>query len=167
LRIVLQRVREAHVEVDGRVTGRIGHGLVALVGLGEGDTADLFARMLEKTVGLRIFADDAGNMNLSLEDVGGGLLLVSQFTLYSDCRKGRRPGFSGAMAPVAARDLFGEFVDAARGRHKAGPVETGEFGAMMDVHLVNDGPVTILLDSDELMPRDRNQNVTSKKSSTL
>jgi D-tyrosyl-tRNA(Tyr) deacylase len=155
VRIVLQRVREARVEVDGRVTGQIGKGLLALVGLAEGDTAALFPKMLEKVVALRIFPDEGGNMNRSLEETGGGLLLVSQFTLYADCRKGRRPGFSGAMAPELARALFAAFVEAARTRYSGGAVETGEFGAMMDVHLVNDGPVTIVLDSGELIQKDK------------
>ncbi len=155
MRIVLQRVREARVEVGGRVTGRIGEGLLALVGLAEGDTVALFPKMLEKVVALRIFPGEAGNMNRSLEETGGGLLLVSQFTLYADCRKGRRPGFSAAMAPERARGLFAAFVEAARVRYPAGSVETGEFGAMMDVHLVNDGPVTIVLDSGEIAGKDR------------
>jgi D-tyrosyl-tRNA(Tyr) deacylase len=153
MKLVIQRVRSAHVEVDGDVTGRIGAGLMVLVGLGRGDTAALFPRMLEKTVALRIFPDEGGNMNRSLEEVGGGLLLVSQFTLHADCRKGRRPGFSDAMPPGEARVLFDEFVAAARERFTAGPVETGRFGAMMQVHLINDGPVTIILDSDQLMPQ--------------
>ncbi len=148
MRIVLQRVLKAHVEVDGHVTGRIGPGLLALVGLADGDTPELFPRMLEKTVGLRIFPDESGNMNRSLEDTAGGLLLVSQFTLLADCRKGRRPSFTKAMGPGDARKMFDQFVSEARQRYTKGPVHTGRFGAMMQVHLINDGPVTIILDSE-------------------
>lgn len=148
MRAVVQRVKEARVEVDGRVVGAIaegGPGLLVLLGAGEGDgpqDADYLAR---KIAGLRIFEDGQGRMNRSVSDVGGSLLVVSQFTLFGDCRKGRRPSFVGALEPEAARGLCERFVEVA-GR-EVDHVETGEFGAHMDVHLVNDGPVTLLLDS--------------------
>lgn len=150
MRLAIQRVLEARVEVDGEVVGRIGRGLLALVGLGEGDAEAAFPRLADKMVGLRIFPDEGGNMNRSVEEVSGGILLVSQFTLYADVRKGRRPSFTRSMPPEQARELFEVFAQAVRARHTAGPVETGRFGAMMHVHLVNDGPVTIWLDSAEL-----------------
>jgi len=150
MRILIQRVSEASVTIDGRVAGRIGRGVVALVGFCPTDDERIVARTIDKFVGLRIFADETGNTNLSLEEVGGGILAVSQFTLYADVRKGRRPSFSGAMAPGPARELWEKFLVALRARYSAGPVETGEFGAMMQVALVNDGPVTVWLDSADL-----------------
>lgn len=145
VRAVVQRVTRAEVRVGDEVTGRIGAGLVALVAAGDDDTNDDVAYMVEKIVGLRIFADDAGNMNRSVVDVGGALLVVSQFTLFGDARKGRRPSFVKAMAPGPAETLYEQFVAAARATGV--PVETGRFRAMMHVELVNDGPVTLLLDS--------------------
>jgi D-tyrosyl-tRNA(Tyr) deacylase len=133
------------VRVDGEVTGRIGRGLLALVAAGNDDTAADIAYTVDKIVNLRIFPDAQGNMNLALQEVGGALLIVSQFTLYGDCRKGRRPSFVQAMAPGPAEKMYEEFVEAAK---KSGvAVETGRFRAMMDVELVNDGPVTLLVDS--------------------
>jgi D-tyrosyl-tRNA(Tyr) deacylase len=148
VRAVVQRVTRAEVRVGEEVTGRIGAGLVALVAAGDDDTHDDVAYMVEKIAGLRIFADDAGNMNRSVVDVGGALLIVSQFTLFGDARKGRRPSFVKAMAPVPAEALYEQFVAAARATGV--PVETGRFRAMMHVELVNDGPVTLLLDSKRL-----------------
>jgi D-tyrosyl-tRNA(Tyr) deacylase len=145
VRAVVQRVTRAEVRVGDEVTGRIGAGLVVLVAAGDDDTSDDVAYMVEKIVGLRIFADDAGNMNRSVVDVGGALMVVSQFTLFGDARKGRRPSFIKAMAPGPAEALYEEFVAAAR--TTGVPVETGRFRAMMHVELVNDGPVTLLLDS--------------------
>jgi D-aminoacyl-tRNA deacylase len=142
---VVQRVSRAEVRVGDEVTGRIGAGLVALVGAGDEDTESDVTYMVDKIVGLRIFADEAGNMNRSLVEVGGALLVVSQFTLYGDARKGRRPSFVKAMAPGPAEQLYEKFVAAARATGV--PVETGRFRAMMQVELVNDGPVTLLLDS--------------------
>jgi D-tyrosyl-tRNA(Tyr) deacylase len=145
VRAVVQRVSRAEVRVDGAVVGRIGHGLCVLVGAADDDSDEDVAWLADKVVGLRIFADDAGQMNRALADVGGALLVVSQFTLYGDCRKGRRPSFVKAMRPELAEPLYEKFVAAARATGV--PVETGRFRAMMEVELVNDGPVTLLLDS--------------------
>ena len=142
---MVQRVSRAEVRVGAEVTGRIGRGLVVLLGAGDDDTDADLDYMVDKVVGLRIFADDEGNMNRSVVDVGGSLLIVSQFTLYGDARKGRRPSFIKAMAPGPAEQLYERFVAAARATGV--PVETGRFRAMMEVELVNDGPVTLLLDS--------------------
>lgn len=146
MRAVVQRVRRAKVTVDDRITGAIDHGLLVLLGAGAGDTAADLAYVVDKIANLRIFADDAGKMNRSVLDVGGGVLVVSQFTLYGDARQGRRPAFTGALEPVAARALYEQALAALR---TAGVprVEAGEFAADMQVELVNDGPVTILLDS--------------------
>jgi D-tyrosyl-tRNA(Tyr) deacylase len=144
MRIVLQRVSRARVTVDGRVTGEIGPGLLLLVGFTEGDGEDALAWMAEKVAGLRIFADDEGKMNRSVRDVGGGLLVVSQFTLYGDTRKGRRPSFVEAARPEVAIPLYERFLEMLRATGL--PVQTGEFGAMMQVELVNDGPVTLILE---------------------
>ena len=142
---LIQRVSEASVSVDARVVGRIGRGILALIGVERGDEPAHGERLLERVLTYRIFEDSAGRMNLSLRDVGGGLLLVPQFTLAADTHKGTRPGFSTAAAPDAARTLFGGVASLARARHAA--VETGEFGAHMKVSLVNDGPVTFWLRS--------------------
>lgn len=141
---LIQRVTEARVDVDGECAGRIGHGLLALVGIEPGDGDAQVARMVERLLGYRVFADEEGRMNRSLADTGGGLLLVSQFTLAADTRKGMRPGFSTAAAPDAAEAVFGRLLAECRARH-GGAVETGRFGAHMAVALVNDGPVTFLL----------------------
>jgi D-aminoacyl-tRNA deacylase len=145
---VVQRVSRAEVRVGDEVTGRIGVGLLALVAAGDDDTDEDVAYLAEKIVGLRIFADHDGNMNRALGDVGGALLVVSQFTLFGDARKGRRPSFVKAMAPGPAEQLYEKFVAAARATGV--PVETGRFRAMMQVELINDGPVTLLLDSKRL-----------------
>lgn len=145
MRAVVQRVREARVEVAQTVVGRIDHGLLVLLGVGRDDGPDDVEWMAAKIRELRVFDDDAGKMNRSVDDVKGGVLLVSQFTLLGDCRKGRRPSFDGAAAPVVARALY---EDVARHLRETGvPVETGTFQALMQVHSVNDGPVTLLLDS--------------------
>jgi len=151
LRLLIQRVANARVDVAQRTTGSIKAGLLVLVGLGANDTPAHFPKASAKLTGLRIFPDEAGNMNRSVADVAGGILLVSQFTLHADVRKGRRPSFTAAMPPNEARSMFQQFVDHVRAEYPHGPVETGEFGAMMQVHLVNDGPVTIWLDTDEWM----------------
>jgi len=145
MRAVLQRVSRAQVEVEDRITGRIGAGLLVLLGVAKGDSAQDARFLMEKTVNLRIFDDNNGKMNRSLIDTGGALLVVSQFTLYGDCRKGRRPSFDAAAPAEIARALYESFVTAARemGIH----VETGVFQAHMDVSLVNDGPVTLLVES--------------------
>ncbi len=145
MRVVLQRVSRARVTVDGRVTGEIGRGLLLLVGFTAADREDALAWMAEKVRGLRIFPDDAGKMNRSLDEVGGGVLVVSQFTLYGDTRKGWRPSFVDAAPPERAIPLYERFVALLRAG-APGPVATGEFGAMMDVELVNDGPVTLMLE---------------------
>ena len=146
MRAVVQRVTRASVTVGGEVTGRIDRGLCVLLGAGAGDGEADLAYVVDKIVGLRIFADDAGKMNRSVLEVGGGVLCVSQFTLYGDARKGRRPAFVDALEPVAARALYDQALArlAAAG---VAPVAAGVFGADMQVELVNDGPVTILLDS--------------------
>jgi D-aminoacyl-tRNA deacylase len=146
MRAVVQRVSRAEVRVTGEVVGRIARGLCVLVGAGQGDVDADVSYLLDKIVNLRIFPDDAGKMNRSLLDVGGGLLIVSQFTLYGDARKGRRPSFVEALEPQAAERLY-EAMIAQAGAAGVADVQTGRFGAMMDVDLVNDGPVTLLLDS--------------------
>jgi D-aminoacyl-tRNA deacylase len=143
---LIQRVTEARVDVESECVGRIGPGLLALVGIEPGDADAQVARMAERLLGYRVFADDQGRMNRALAETGGGLLLVSQFTLAADTRKGMRPGFSIAAAPDEAERVFARLVAECRGRH-GGPVETGRFGAHMAVGLVNDGPVTFLLRS--------------------
>jgi D-aminoacyl-tRNA deacylase len=145
MRACVQRVSEASVTVDGEIVGRIGAGLVVLLGVGDGDTADDARQLAQKIVELRIFGDDEGKMNRSLAETGGGLLVVSQFTLMGDCRKGRRPSFIGAAPPELAEQLYEEFVAAAAGLGIT--IATGRFRQHMDVALVNDGPVTLLLDS--------------------
>ncbi len=142
---MLQRVSKASVTVDGAVVGEIGAGLLLLVGIGQEDEEKDLAWMADKVAGLRIFEDGDGKMNLSVEDVGGAVLSVSQFTLYGDCRKGRRPNFMAAARPEQASDLYDRFN--ALLRAKGLTVATGTFGAMMEVSLVNDGPVTLILDS--------------------
>ena len=144
MRLLLQRVSRAEVRVGGRVTGRINQGYLLLVGLTHSDTASQLEWMAEKIAGLRLFADADGKMNLGLADVGGAVLVVSQFTLYGDSAKGRRPSFVDAARPEIAKPLYDRFI--ALLRERALPVETGEFGSMMDVELVNDGPVTLWLE---------------------
>jgi D-tyrosyl-tRNA(Tyr) deacylase len=145
MKILVQRVSQASVSVDGEVVGRIGLGLVGLVGVAQGDTEEDARYLVDKTVNLRIFPDEAGKFNRSLVDAGGGLLLVSQFTLLADTRKGRRPSFIEAAGPVEAESLFNRFVELARATGLG--VETGRFQQHMLVEIHNDGPVTILLDS--------------------
>jgi D-aminoacyl-tRNA deacylase len=145
MRAVIQRVKSASVCVDGRMTGKIDQGLLVLVGVGKGDGEKDVAYMVSKLPDLRIFEDASGKFNLSIREAGGGMLVVSQFTLYGDCRKGRRPSFIDAAEPAEAKKLYEQLVF--KLRERGTPVETGEFQAKMEVHLVNDGPVTILLDS--------------------
>jgi D-tyrosyl-tRNA(Tyr) deacylase len=146
MRAVIQRVSEASVEVAGEVVGQTGPGLLVLLGVGHGDTAEEARLMADKTAGLRIFNDAEGKFNLSLRDVDGGALVVSQFTLYADTRKGRRPSFTDAAAPGEAAPLVEVYAEALRALGV--PVATGVFGAAMRVALLNDGPVTIILDSE-------------------
>lgn len=145
MRAVVQRVREARVEVEGETVGEIGRGFLVLLGVAKGDTPREAEWMAQKLAGLRLFEDAAGKMNLGLEEVGGGILLVSQFTLLGDCRKGRRPSFTEAAPPEEADRLY----QLVAGKLKANGlrVETGVFQAHMQVHLTNDGPVTLLLDT--------------------
>ncbi len=145
MRAVVQRVRESRVDVDGKTVGRIEAGLNVLLGVESGDTDKDLAWMVDKVLNLRVFADEAGKMNLSLLDVGGEMLVVSQFTLLGDCRKGRRPSYISAAQPQEAERLYQVFIE--RVRSRGINVAQGVFRAMMDVHIVNDGPVTILLDS--------------------
>lgn len=142
--VLIQRVSEASVRVEGAVIGQIGPGLLALVGMEPGDTEAQIARMADRLLGYRVFGDETGKMNRSLRDTGGGLLLVSQFTLAADTSSGMRPGFSTAAPPAEAERGFNRLVDICRQKHVPG-VETGQFGAHMVVSLVNDGPVTFLL----------------------
>lgn len=145
MRAVIQRVSEASVIVDGRIVGEIQRGFMVLLGVAESDTQEDVIWIAGKVAGLRVFEDAAGKMNLALADVGGAVLLVSQFTLYGDCRKGRRPSFIEAARPEKAKSLYQSVVAELKGLGV--PVETGTFQAHMDVRLVNDGPVTLLLDS--------------------
>ena len=148
VRVVLQRVSRAEVRVNGRVTGRIGVGFLVLAGFAPSDTGETLAWMADKLLGLRVFGDADGKMNLALADVHGAVLVVSQFTLYGDVQKGRRPSFIDAAPPELAVPLYERFVSLLkeRGAGSGTRVETGEFGAMMEVELVNDGPVTLILE---------------------
>jgi D-tyrosyl-tRNA(Tyr) deacylase len=148
MRVVVQRVAEAAVAVDGREVARIGRGFLVLAGFGRDDTADDLAWMARKVASLRVFEDESGRMSLGLDAVGGHVLVVSQFTLYGDVRRGARPGFELSAAPDAARAMYERFVDLLR-ETLPGRVQTGEFQAMMRVSLVNDGPVTILIERPE------------------
>jgi len=145
MRSLIQRVTRARVVIDGATVGEIGHGLLVLLGVTHGDNLAQAEWLAEKVAGLRIFADDDGKMNRDVREAGGGVLVVSQFTLYGDCRKGRRPSFVDAAAPELAIPMYEAFIN---GLKALGiPTETGRFGAMMQVELVNDGPVTLLVDS--------------------
>jgi D-aminoacyl-tRNA deacylase len=145
MRIVAQRVSEASVSVDGETVGAIGRGLLLLVGIGKGDAAADVELLADKIIHLRVFPDENGQMNLSISDIEGEILVVSQFTLYGDCRKGRRPSYADAALPADAQRLYEQFVAHLRGRGRV--VREGVFRAMMQVRLLNDGPVTLLLDS--------------------
>ena len=145
MRAVVQRVTNADVKIDGRVNGKIDDGLLVLLGVGNGDTEEDMKYIADKIIKLRIFSDENDKMNLSLEDVGGSMLVISQFTLYGDCSHGRRPYFCNAMEPVSANEMYEKFV--AYIREQGIHTETGEFGADMKVSLTNDGPVTIILES--------------------
>ncbi|MEE8434777.1 MAG: D-aminoacyl-tRNA deacylase [bacterium] len=155
MRVLIQRVTSAKVEWEGGAAGPIGKGLLCLVGFGEGDEETLIAPIVDKLVNLRIFEDEGRRMNRSLLDLKGDLMLVPQFTLYADCSKGRRPGFSAALAPERAKEFFTRFEESCgdfSSHFFSGRVFSGGFGASMQVHLVNDGPVTIMLDSEQLYP---------------
>ena len=148
MRAVVQRVTHASVTVDGELLGQIGKGFLIFLGVAEGDTREITERMADKICRLRIFEDETGKMNLSLLEVAGEALIVSQFTLYASCKKGNRPSFTQAGAPAEAERLYERFVELARA--DVAEVATGRFGAMMDVTLVNHGPFTLWLDTDEL-----------------
>ena len=147
MRLVLQRVKEAHVDVDGKTVGSISSGLVILIGVASSDTRKDAEYLADKVIYLRIFSDAEHRMNRSILEVGGSLLVVSQFTLYGDCKKGRRPSFDQAAPPQKARELYEYFIERLSSRNVI--VQTGVFQAEMQVHLVNDGPVTFVLDSPE------------------
>lgn len=148
MRFLIQRVSEASVTIEGQEKGRIGQGFLIFIGVCESDTKETADRMLKKALQLRLFRDKEGKTNLSLKDVGGSLLLVSQFTLYADCRKGNRPSFIKSGSPAHAEALYDYIVQACR--QQCENVQTGSFGAAMEVSLTNDGPFTIMLDSAEL-----------------
>ncbi len=153
MKLVIQRTSGGKVDVEGTTVGEIGPGLMVLAGFGKNDTKELpdskiWQTLIDKMIGLRIFEDENGRMNRSLEDMGGDILLVSQFTLYASCKKGRRPSFTGAAEPQLASDLFDHFTKAVSDK-APGKVATGQFGAMMNVDFVNWGPVTIILDSED------------------
>lgn len=144
MKFLIQRVTEASVDIEGETVGKIGKGYLVLIGVGEGDTREVADRFIRKMLALRIFADENGKTNLSIKDVGGALLLVSQFTLYADCHKGNRPTFNAAGNPALANELYEYII--AECKKEVPVVETGRFGADMKVSLVNDGPFTIILD---------------------
>lgn len=153
MRFFIQRVNHAKVLVEGKISGQIGTGLLVLIGVSEEDTREIADKMIKKLIGLRIFEDENQKTNLALNDVGGSLLLVSQFTLYADCRKGNRPSFIKAGSPVLANELYEYII--AKCKKNGLAVETGIFGADMKITLENDGPFSVLLDSDELFAGNR------------
>lgn len=150
MRAVIQRVKYASVTINGAVKSKIEQGFLILFGAGEGDTVEDAELLAKKTACMRIFCDENDKMNLSLADIGGSVIVVSQFTLYADCRRGNRPSFTNAAPPAEANELYEYFVKLLRDEYGIQDVQTGEFGADMKVELLNDGPVTIILDSDEL-----------------
>lgn len=147
MKFVIQKVSHASVTVDNQVIGKIGQGFVVFIGVAEDDTKEIADKMIKKLLGLRIFQDENGKTNLSLRDVGGSLLLISQFTLYADCKKGNRPSFIRAGNPTMANEMYEYIINQCRQEF---PVETGSFGADMKVELLNNGPFTIILDSSEI-----------------
>ena len=153
MRAVLTRVKSASVEIDGQITGQIGQGFLILLGVGPEDNEEKCRYLCEKALGLRVFEDENGKMNKSLEDVGGQVLVVSQFTLYGNCRKGRRPSFTDAAGPELGNQLYEKFLSICE--ELGYPPQHGQFGADMKVASVNDGPVTLILDTDQLMDTPR------------
>ena len=149
MKFVIQRVTDAKVSVDGKVVGKIGKGFMVLIGIAGTDTVEIADKMIKKLIGMRIFEDENGKTTLALKDVGGELLLISQFTLYSDCKKGNRPSFVNAGAPDMADEMYQYIISQCK--KEIDVVEKGIFGADMKVSLVNDGPFTIVLDSDEII----------------
>lgn len=152
MKLVIQRVSEARVTVDGAIVGKIGIGLLVFVGIGKADTEQDAEYLCDKLLGLRIFPDENGKMNRNVQEAGGSLLVISQFTLYGDCRRGKRPSFDAAAPPERAQELYNYFVRA--GQRGPVAVETGVFQATMQIHLVNEGPVTILMDSADRSRKD-------------
>ncbi|MCI9491843.1 MAG: D-tyrosyl-tRNA(Tyr) deacylase [Lachnospiraceae bacterium] len=148
MRFIIQRVTHAQVEAEGKIIGKIGKGFLVLVGIGQGDNREIADKMIRKLANMRIFEDENGKTNLSLQEVSGELLLVSQFTLYADCKKGNRPSFTKAGSPELAESLYQYIISECQSLIPV--VETGSFGAYMKVSLLNDGPFTILLDSEEI-----------------
>ena len=148
MRFVIQRVTESSVKVDGNVIGQIGKGFMVLIGVADSDTKEIADKMIKKMIGLRIFEDENGKTNLSLESVGGELLLISQFTLYANCKKGNRPSFIEAGKPDMAEEMYEYIIE--KCKEQVPVVEQGQFGADMKVSLINDGPFTIVLDSERL-----------------
>ena len=148
MRFVIQRVTNSKVTINNEIRGEIGKGFMVLIGVGEGDTVEIADKMIRKMINLRIFEDENGKTNLGLKDVGGSLLLISQFTLYADCKRGNRPSFIEAGKPDLANEMYEYIIE--KCRESVEKVQTGEFGADMKVQLLNDGPFTILLDSDQL-----------------
>ena len=148
MRFVIQRVSNASVTVDGNVTGEIDKGFLVLIGVSDDDTTEIADKMIKKLIGMRIFEDENGKTNLALADVGGSLLLVSQFTLYADCKKGNRPSFTNAGKPQMAEEMYNYIIEQCKKEIKN--VQVGIFGADMKVQLLNDGPFTVLLDSDQI-----------------
>lgn len=149
MRAIIQRVKSASVKINGEIKGEAGEGLLIFLGVGKGDSDGDLRYIADKALGLRIFEDENGKMNRSVADISGDLLVISQFTLYGDCRKGKRPSFEGAMAPKEAEEMYERFV--AYVKESGLKTETGEFGADMKVELLNDGPVTIILDSSKIL----------------
>lgn len=148
MKFVIQRVTESNVSVDGKIIGQIGKGFMVLIGVADADTKEVADKLVRKMIGLRIFEDENGKTNLSLSDVNGSLLLISQFTLYANCKKGNRPSFTGAGAPEKANALYEYII--AKCKESVPIVEKGSFGANMKVSLINDGPFTVILDSETL-----------------
>jgi len=149
MRFVIQRVLTADVKVDDKIIGKIDKGFLVFIGISQSDTKEMADKMIKKLLGLRIFEDENGKTNLDLNSVNGGLLLISQFTLYADCKKGNRPSFTRAGAPQQAKDLYEYIVSTCKKENLL--VEQGEFGADMKISLINDGPFTIILDSEEII----------------
>lgn len=149
MRAIVERVSRASVSVNGEIIGKTGKGFLVLLGVGDGDTDEDLKYIAEKVMGLRVFSDENDKMNLSIRDIGGSILAISQFTLYGDCRKGRRPNFTSAMEPKTAERMYNDFVRILR--DNGIETQTGKFGADMQVELVNDGPVTLMLDSSKII----------------
>ena len=149
MRAIIQRVKHAGVEIDGKINGKIDEGLLIFLGVGKGDSEKDLEYIADKTLTLRIFEDENGKMNKCISDINGEILVISQFTLYGDCRKGRRPSFDGAMPPKEAEMMYEKFVDYIK--NSGLKIETGMFGADMKVDLLNDGPVTMILDSTKIL----------------